>query len=415
MEALTRRQQNDESDWTISVAAASCLTLMSRILKVKMLCPAYSFIEQNINSKEWNHRQAALLALASILKGPPQEDLNKLVTTAMPTLFSILRDPIQQVRWTAAWTFAQISSHFEEILRNHEILTCFLKALIGSISDKPKISAQICNALSNLAECLKPSEVNNSCPLSPYFKEIVGAIWNNAYREDGEEEGMNLRACSFAVLADVIEHSAPDILPHLSPVVTKIVEEFGKTLKNSRKEMELQQYLCLALLPLLSRMTGKISQDQAGRIVGLIIESFKIRKGVYDEGFLALSGLAIAMGKDFTLYMEPICPYLLYALKAVDDPISRIAVSFLGDLAQSIEDDLGKFLEQLMPILMGILKSPEVDRYLKLKILSTIGFIAYSTKNQFFPYLKDVLNMLKSAASLSLTSVPEVYILCVTC
>ena len=144
-------------------------------------------------------------------------------------------------------------------------------------------------------------------------------------------------------------------------------------------------------------------------MVDLIIESFKIRKTVYDEGLQALSGLIFGVGKDFAANMEKFFPYLIFSLRNNEDTtLCRVAVGCVGDLSRALEDGMAPYLNEVVPILMNMLRNPDTDRSLKLVSITALGDLAFATHRMFIGYLHDLLEILKSAAALSLQPIQDV-------
>lgn len=407
LESLKRESENDENDWNISVAAACCLSLVAQIIKDAIADSVLSFIGININSPKWKARDAALLSFVSILKGPQKATVINIIGQAMDTLLYLLKDPNSHVRETAAWTFAKITENSVEVLLDPNILPKLIDNLIFALKDTPRVSNQVCFTLHNLPEAAKPIEESTSGPLSIYFKNILDALWNNAFRKDAFDKGVNLANSSLAAFSNMVQFSAADTLTTLTQVLQLLGEEFALTLQpNYRapdKIKEFQGYICSAMQPTFIKLSGRITSEVLTNLVNLIVASFKQRAAVYDEGVLAMSGLIIASGRSFQPHMESFGPYLIFALKSTEDiTLCRVAVGCVGDIARGMEELIADYLGQIMPILMEILRNAETDRELKLIIITTLGDLAMATGKPFLVYLKDILEMLKSAADLAL-------------
>ena len=134
-----------------------------------------------------------------------------------------------------------------------------------------------------------------------------------------------------------------------------------------------------------------------------------MRKTVYDEGIQAINGVIMGIGKEFSAYMNKYMPYLLYALKNQEDStLCKVAVGGIGDLSRALEERISPYLEQIVPVLMDILRNPETDRNLKPIIITVLGDLAFATSKLFMLYMHDLLEMLKGAAALSLQSQQDV-------
>eukprot|EP00826_Nyctotherus_ovalis_P064804 TRINITY_DN9513_c0_g1_i22.p1 TRINITY_DN9513_c0_g1~~TRINITY_DN9513_c0_g1_i22.p1 ORF type:complete len:682 (+),score=170.16 TRINITY_DN9513_c0_g1_i22:520-2565(+) len=405
-ESLKRKSENDENDWNISVAAACCLSLVAQIIKDTIADSVLYFISTNIGSAEWKAREAALLSFVSILKGPQRATILNIISQAINTLLALLKDPNVHVRETAAWTLSKITESNAEVFLDPNVLPNITESLLESLKDSPRVSNQICFVLHNLAEAAKPPEENTSGPLSIYFKNILDALWMNSFRADAFADGVNLANSSLATFANMIQFSAADAHTTLIQVFQLLGDEFARTLQPGYrvpdKASEYQGYLCSAMQPTFVKLSGRITAEDLGNLVELVLASFKQRVAVYDEGVLAMSGLIMASGRFFQPHMEKFGPYLVYALKNTEDvTLCRVAVGCVGDIARALEELVAGYLNQIMPVLMEILRNTETDRELKLIIITTLGDLGMATGGAFLPYLHDVLEMLKSAAQLS--------------
>jgi len=407
LECLSREYSSDDNDWNISTASAWCISLIATILKDLIVPFIVKYASTNISSPNWHLRNAALLSFASILKGIQKHTIDELVTSVFGTLLNSLQDPNSHVRETTAWCFANILETSPESVLEAEVLNKLLLPLVMSLKDAPKVSNQVCYALYNLANAGKPYPTDNTGPLSMYFKDILNALWQNAFRTDGFEDGVNLANSSMMTFTNIIQNSAPDVELNINQVLQLLLEEFAASLQPSyrvaAKAAEYQGYLCSAMQGCFMKLTGKIDSTLSENVMQLIIESFKFRKNVYDEAVLAISTFISAIGAKFKAYMDQFGPYLIYALKNIEDTtLCRVAASCVGEIARALEEEAACYLPEIIPILMEDLRNAETERGTKLVIIIALSDLAMATNKFFLPYLKDVLEILKSACELSL-------------
>ncbi len=413
LESLKAVAEDEESDWDMSIASACCLSLVAEITKDVVVALVVDFVSKNIASADWKARKAAIMAFASVLKGPAQPTINTLVSQAVNTFVAILGDKKPQVRESAAWAFSRFVDNACDPLLHPQVFPVLVDAFIKSLKDTPKVSYHICFTLHNLASVLAPNESQNTSMLSGVFKEVLQALWENAFRPDAFSTSINLVHSSFVAFSDIVQYSAPDVIPMLEPVLKMLIETFASTVagtfSNPAKSADFQGYLCTALYPVCMKLGTKVHAALAGQMVDLIIESFKMRGMVYDEGVQAFSGLLFGIGKELTVSMEKFMPYLIHSLKMYDDTtLCRAAVGCVGDLSRILEDKMVQYLGQIVPVLMDILKNPETDRTLKPNVISVLGDLAFSTGRNFNVYLHDLLEILKDAAGMSLQTQQEV-------
>lgn len=77
---LTKQEEDyDEDEWTVSMAAATCLSLLAQCVGNAVIPIVVPFIESNIQNENWRNREAAVMAFGSILDGPDPIVLTPLV------------------------------------------------------------------------------------------------------------------------------------------------------------------------------------------------------------------------------------------------------------------------------------------------------------------------------------------------
>ena len=102
---LTRQEEDAEEDeWTLSMAAGTCLDHLSQAVTDGIVSAVIPFIEANIKAQDWHHREAAVMTFGSILDGPDPAVLTPLVNQALPLLIDMMADSNIHVKDTTAWT-----------------------------------------------------------------------------------------------------------------------------------------------------------------------------------------------------------------------------------------------------------------------------------------------------------------------
>lgn len=70
----------------------------------------------------------------------------------MSVIINLLKDESSSVRDTAAWTLGRVCEILPEVALQQEYLTPLLSGLIEGLSSEPRVAANVCWALSSLAE-----------------------------------------------------------------------------------------------------------------------------------------------------------------------------------------------------------------------------------------------------------------------
>ena len=175
---LKQDEDADEDEWNVSMAAGTCLGLLATAVCDPIVSGVVPFIEANINGQDWHQREAAVMAFGSILDGPSPDSILPLVSQALPVLIGMLKDPNTHVKDTTAWTLGRICDLASEAIQPDVHLHPLVTGLVGSLGDAPRIVANSCWALMNLADRLEDgaAEGAQTSVLSPYYDGIVQAL-----------------------------------------------------------------------------------------------------------------------------------------------------------------------------------------------------------------------------------------------
>ena len=100
----------------------------------------------------------------------------------------------------------------------------------------------------------------------------------------------------------------------------------------------------------------QINFDFAKEITFLIINTFKERQGIYEEGINAISSLALSIGVEFDpILRELFGVYLIHALKSNEESLCKVAIMSTSELIRSLESSFELYISEIFPIIIEIL------------------------------------------------------------
>lgn len=163
------------------MAAGTCLSLLAGAVQDAIVPAVIPFIEAHIKAEDWHQREAAVMTFGSILEGPDPAVLTPLVNQALPLLIDMMTDRNVHVKDTTAWTLGRICDLLITCIKPDVHLHPLVSALVNGLQDSPRIIANCCWALMNLAEQLVPyyedeGEASQTGPLSPYYEGVISAL-----------------------------------------------------------------------------------------------------------------------------------------------------------------------------------------------------------------------------------------------
>ncbi|RKP07815.1 armadillo-type protein [Thamnocephalis sphaerospora] len=407
---LTKQEEDaDDDEWNVAMAAATSLGLLAQCVGNRIVEPVIPFVEGNIRSEDWRLREAAVMTFGSILEGPHLEKLVPLVTQALPVLMEMIKDPVEQVKDTVAWTLGRVCELLIGSIDVPTYIHPLVTALVTGLDDSPKIVANCCWSLMNLGEQLGADDPDQATyPLSPYFEGIMTALMRIGDRPDNEG---NARTSAYEAISMISAHAPKDCYRAVSELalgmLSRLEATFGMQAQIVSTEdrlacLELQSNLCSVLTSIIRRL-GKEMAVIADRLMTILLQMLQSagrQSTVAEDVFLCVSALTAALEVDFNRYMDSFSPFLYAALQNHDEyQLCTIAVGLIGDLCRALGEQTTLYSDSFMTLLMQALQSATIAREVKPPVLSCFGDIALATGGQFEKYLPTTMLAIGQACS----------------
>lgn len=65
---MTKKEEDDDEDeWNISMAAATCLSLLAAAAKDSVVPHVLQFVQTHIQSSDWRYKEASVMAFGTLL------------------------------------------------------------------------------------------------------------------------------------------------------------------------------------------------------------------------------------------------------------------------------------------------------------------------------------------------------------
>lgn len=417
---LAKQEEFDDDDeWNPCKAAGVCLMLMATCCEDDVIQHVLPFILEHIKNTDWRYRDAAVMAFGCILEGPQQESLKPLVEQALPTLIELLKDGSVVVRDTAAWTVGRVCEMLPDLVINERFLNPLLLALVEGLLAEPRVAANVCWALSSLAEAAyevvdlseEQTEPDTYC-LSLYFEPIVQRLLETTDRVDGNQS--NLRSAAYEALMEFVKNSPKDCYDAVRKTTVIILQRLqgvlsmeGHIASNDRAQYnDLQSLLCATLQSVLRKVTREDAPQISDPIMDALLRMLSMTGekvgGVQEDAMLAVSTLVEVLGDGFIKYLDAFKPFLCAALKNYEEyQLCLAAVGVCGDMCRALGVKILPYCDELMVLLLEGLGNEMVHRSVKPQILSVFGDLALAIGPDFKKYLDVVLNTLQQATQVT--------------
>ncbi|KAI8972612.1 ARM repeat-containing protein [Trametes punicea] len=415
LDLLTHQDEDaDEDEWDVSKAAATCLGLLAQAVQDTIVAAVIPFIEANIRATDWHLREAAVMTFGSILDGPDPNVLTPLVNQAFPILIGMMTDPNVHVKDTVAWTLGRICDLLISTIQLDVHLNPLIFALVAGLQDNPRIAANCCWALMNLADQLgyiegdDPESFNQPSPLSPYYEVVVQALLR--LTETTTSEGQH-RTAAYEAITSFVTHATLDTIPVVQNTAVTILVRMEQLLNMQNQIVgaddrnnwnDLMSNFCAVITSVVRKLNDGI-QPLADRIMTVILQLINAAgktSTLLEDAFLVVGALSAALEQGFAPYIPAFLPHLYPALKAHEDTqLCTVAVGIIGDISRALGDQTAQYSSAFMNVLLENLQSDVLNRNVKISILSCFGDIAMAIGPAFEPYLAATMGVLRQAGS----------------
>lgn len=170
-------EEDDEDDWNISMAAGTCIQLFANVCRDEIVGPVIQFVEANIRSTDWHHRDAAVMAFGSIMDGPSEKVLGPMCQSALKILCEMMADPVPSVQDTVSWTLGRLCERLSDAISEAD-MPFVIQALIFGVAGSTRVGSNCSWAIMNLVENILVNMDRDvpTMPLSPYFEALISAF-----------------------------------------------------------------------------------------------------------------------------------------------------------------------------------------------------------------------------------------------
>lgn len=419
LELLTQQEEDeDEEDWTKSMAAASCLELLSQNVGDPVVPTVVQFVESNIRAESWQQREAAVMAFGAVLEGPDATVLGPLVNQALGTLLQMISsDSSVAVQDTVAWTLSKITEVVLEVIDPNVHLQSMVTALIEGLPKSPRICNSCCSALGNLVNQLSGGGLGEDAPdtslMSSFYPNVLTALMPLSDKPTNDN---NSRSAAYQTISAFCSSAPKDMFQVIHEVAMEMLNRQERYLAAQNQLVgaddrqnwnNVQSSICTVIQAVVHRTPQSILPvaDRIMTNLANIIQSPNRGAGVVEDAFAVVGELAGALESGFVKYLEPFSGFLFASLEALDDShVTQAGVYLVSDISRSVNEALAPYTESLLQLIVGILRSPVVSRDVKPSAITAIGEIAMAVGSGFVPYLNLIMEMLSQAGATSAQS-----------
>ena len=394
-------------DYTRYSTISFLLDNLSKLIDFSFINDVFYFMGKCLNSNEIKEKNCAIYAFTSILETKWNENLRNIIPSSLPQILSMIDSNDTELEITCSWCIEKLCLLFYDIIAvtENSFQIVILKIIEKLKSRNKKVIIHLCLAIHNLSSNLSNVHFANRY-FSKYLKELLMILLTLAYDKDAYNFNLNISKHAFLAIGTLIEGSQEidiNTLKEFFPIVYDALKNSlnNQNFINNQMQYDFQSYICSIIIPTPLKMN--MTKEQINSLYNLIKSSFDDRKGVYEEGLMAIAALSINNKDNFDI-LNDFMIYLKFALQNYKETeICHKAIFSLGELILNLEEKMNKYLDEIMPLILEIL-TKDCDKSLKVQSLMIFTDIFYCEKINSFKYFDIIINYVTKAFDVALLS-----------
>lgn len=374
----SQKEKQTPDKWNLAKSASVLLGYLSQCCTESIIDFVFLLIKEYINNENSKIKESVLMAYGSIMETIYSDKIKSIIEGSLPTLITMLSDKSLDVRSTDSWIIKKICKfHSEKIISLDKssplLLDQFISTLIKNLTSNKKVVSNICESLHFLALANKKYSIENlnnfkTGILSKYYPMLYENLLQIAYANDAITSERNIAVSAFFALGTLTDCAPSDVLNFLNEYFTNFINLLRNTLDKKKIESnemrsEYQDYLCSTISSYLCDNKLPLTLEQSQFLYNLIKEIFMERGTVFETGILVCSSIALNIGESFLEILPDYGNFLYHGLSLWNvESICRIALVSVSDLIRSLKEKFEPYLEQLLPLVFGIIEVKKITK-----------------------------------------------------
>ena len=284
--------------------------------------------------------------------------------------------------------------------------------LLAALDDsEPKIIAQTCFAVHNLAEAVEDEADKPNNFLSFFMPQMLMKLLAVSSRHDWEVE--NIRESAFEAMDMMVANAAQDMIPVITQLLDEVINRIEVTCTtqldqvtgSSGTRLQMQSCLCILCNEIVKKLDETQFANYADKIMALVFSVFNIPNApAHEDAMSLISSIAEKTGTGFQKYMPYLQPVLLKALQNVEESqLVLVSLGVVGDLCRALEKGFDrKLCDEIVKILLMLLQDTKLKRSVKPQVISVFSDIAMAIEGEFDRYFQHVVPYLMEAGRYNL-------------
>ena len=393
---LNMGKKGDDDSYSRYDAVKSLITNLSILCDESVITDIFKYMAEKLNDSDPLKISSAIDAFGSLMETVHVQIIESVIPDSIDKMSNLFAKNNEQLSITLSWCFKRICTfHAFLVLENKNIFSFLITTVINLLKEPSisnKIKMNLCEIIYALASYIFNHGIQSWNSFSPFLQELLIILEGLAYSDKSYDANNNLSEKCFIAISALIECSHDKDKMLISLFMEQIyvrlgqAQDISKFNGNKDKIMFFQSMLCLLVQSLCKNSIHNLIQLDNKKIeeyFNIIENYFKMRSSVFEEGFMALSGLiTLISDNQVENLLERIMVYIKYALtNYIDDQNCSTACISLLDLIHASKEKFYPYINEIYPLLNNIKKAEDAKK----NILSLI-IVVYS---DMFTYIGD--------------------------
>ena len=411
-----RTTTKNEDNYTRYNSLQELLYNLSIICDEKIIDDIFSYMGAKLNDPNPMIINSAIYAFGCILETIHEKKIESVIPDSIKSLNNLFSKNCEELSLTLSWCFSKIcKAHSKLLLFNNGLLSNLINIFLNLLQQEVlnnKIKMNICDSIFSLASFTYNHNLQSLSVFSPYLRELLQILESLAYLPQSFNKDCNLSKKCFTAISSLLECSTKKDQQLISFFMEKIFSRLDDAqniinFQNSKeKQNEFQSYLCLSIESLCKNVEFNLINLDNKKIenyFNIIDNYFKMRKVVFEEGLLALSGL-ISLISDGNIdeLLQRIMTYILFCLNNYTDASNcETACLSLLDLIRTARDKFIPYIKEIYPLFNKIINAEDSKKNIFTLIIIVYSDLFCYIGNEIWEYEEIPLNYMTKLINFS--------------
>ena len=414
------KKDDDEEYYTRYNALHALLYNISLICDEKVIDDIFSYMAIKLNDNNPKIISAAIYAFGSIVESVHIKKIESVIPDSIKSITNLFAKKDEDLSITLSWCFKKIcQAHSRIILENHNTIFKYLITTFSTLLKEQylvnMIKIHICESIFQLTSYIYEHNCQSFNFFSPYLQDLLGTLETLAYLPESFKIGKNLSQKCFEAISGLLECSSEKDQVLISYFMEKIFNRLNEAQNilnfgNSKEKLEqFQSSLCLCVQSLCKNTVFnliKLDNQKIENYFNIIENYFKIRKGVFEEGLLALSGLITLISDNkFGKLVERIMVYIIFSLNNYKDADNcETSCLCLLDIIRTAKESFIPYISQIYPLLSNIIKAEDTKKNILTLIIVVYSDLFGYIGDNIWTYYEDPMNYMSQIITFSINN-----------